>query len=90
MQALNTITVYTSMVAGGRYSIYRLLDLARKDSIKPLIIESLVYDQFLIVLKEDIQFDMAQHTISYHYAKDVRVPIGNEHLWKAVIMDIYI
>ena len=78
------------MVAGGRYSIFRLLDLARKESIKPLTIESLVYDQFLTILKEDIQFDTVQHTISYRYAKDIRVPIGNERSWKAVIMDMHI
>ena len=90
LRALDTITVHTSMMAGGRYSIYRLLDLARKESIKPLTIESLVYDQFLMILKEDIQFDMVQYTISYRYAKDVRVPISNERLWKAAIMDMHI
>jgi hypothetical protein len=90
LRALDTITVHTSMVAGGRYSICRLLDLTRKESIEPLTIESLVYDQFLTILKEDIQFDTVQHTISYHYAKDVRVPIGNERSWKAAIMDMHI
>jgi hypothetical protein len=90
LRALDTITVHTSMVAGGRYSICRLLDLARKESIEPLTIESLVYDQFLTILKEDIQFDTVQHTISYRYAKDVRVPIGNERSWKAAIMDMHI
>jgi len=42
--ALDTITVHTSMVAGRRYSICWLLDLVRKESIKPLTIKSLAYD----------------------------------------------
>ena len=90
LRALDTITVHTSIVAGGRYSICQLLDLARKESIKPLTIENLVYDQFLTILKEDVQFDTVQHIISYRYAKDIRVPIGNERLWKAAIMDMHI
>jgi len=84
------IMVHTSMVAGGRYSIYWLLDLARKESIEPLTIESLAYDQFLTVLREDIQFDTVQHNISHCYAKDAIVPIGNERLWKAAIVDLHI
>ena len=80
LRALDTITVHTSMVAGRRYSICRLLDLARKKLIEPLIIESLAYDQFLMILREDIQFDTVQYTISYCYVKNVRVPIGNECL----------
>jgi hypothetical protein len=78
LRALETITVHTSIVASGRYSICRLLDFARKEPIKLLTIDSLAYDKFLTVLREDIQFDKVQHTISYHYAEDVRVPIGNE------------
>src|SRR6266436_9683048 len=90
LRALDTITVHTSMVAGGRYSICRLLDLARKESMEPLTIESLAYDQFLTVLREDIQFDTVQHTVSYRYAKDIIVPIGNERSWKAAIVDMHI
>lgn len=89
-QALDTITVHTNMVAGGRYSICRLLDLARKDSNEPLTIETLAYDQFITVLREDIQFDRVKHRISYCYAKDTMVPISNERSWKAAIVDMHI
>jgi hypothetical protein len=44
LRALDTITVHTSMMAGGRYSICWLLDLARKKSIKLLTIKNLAYD----------------------------------------------
>ena len=89
-RALDTITVHTSMVAGGRYSICRLLDLARKDSFEPLTIETLAYDQFITVLREDIQFDRVKHGISYCYAKGTMVPIYNERSWKAAIVDMHI
>ena len=78
------------MVAGRRYSICRLLDLARKDSNEPLTIETLAYDQFIMVLREDIEFDRVKHRISYCYTKDTMVPISNERLWKAAIVDMHI
>jgi hypothetical protein len=89
LRSLDTITVHTIMVAGGKYSICRLLDLARKEPIDPLTIESLAYEQFIAVLREDIQFDTVKHTISYRYAKDIVVPISNERSWKAAIVDMH-
>jgi hypothetical protein len=84
------ITVYTIMIDGGKYSICWLLDLVRKESINPLTIESLAYKQFIVVLREDIQFNTVKYTISYYYAKDIIVSISNEQLWKAAIVDMYI
>jgi hypothetical protein len=52
LQSLDTITVYIIMVAGGKYSICRLLDLARKKPIDLLTIESLAYEQFIASRKE--------------------------------------
>lgn len=89
-RSLETITVHTSMVASGRYSICRLLDFASEESIEPLTIDSLAYDKFITVLGEDIQFDTVKHTISYSYAKDIMVPITNERSWKAAIVDMHI
>jgi hypothetical protein len=40
LRSLDTITVHTIMVAGGKYSICRLLDLARKEPIRLATVRS--------------------------------------------------
>ncbi len=55
-----------------------------------ITVEDLAYKQFVTVLHEDIQFDKARHTISYHCSDGITVPIANERSWKATIGEMYI
>ena len=78
------------MVADGRCTICQILDFVRQGSSGSITIESLAFDQFIAVLKEDIQFDTARHSISYSCTKGIMVPIANERSWKAAIGEMHI
>jgi hypothetical protein len=52
-------------------------------------IESLEFDLFTSILKEDIQFDLTKHGIFYYCTNGMAVAITNKRSWKAVIRDIY-
>jgi hypothetical protein len=54
-----------------------------------LTIESLSFDRFVSILKEEIQFDPAEHGIFYSCTRGMTVPIPNERAWKAAIGDMY-
>ena len=52
-------------------------------------IESLAFDWFTSILKEDIQFDSTKHGIFYYCTKGMAVAITNERSWKAAIRVMY-
>ena len=60
-----------------------------QDSNGNVTIESLVFDRFTSILKEDIQFNSAKHSIFYDCTKGMVVAITNERSWKAAIGDMY-
>jgi hypothetical protein len=84
------MTVLISMVAGSQSTICQIRDLVRPGSSGSITIESLAFDQFVTVLREDIQFDIARHSISYHCTKGITVPIANERSWKAAIWEMHV
>ncbi len=43
-----------------------------------ITVEDLTCEQFVMVLHEDIQFDKARYTISYHYSDSITISIANE------------
>ncbi len=55
-----------------------------------ITVEDLTYEQFVTVLHEDVQFDKARYTISYHCSNSITIPIVNKQSWKAIIREIYI
>ncbi len=75
---------------GGPSTICRVRDFIKRGLSDSITVESLAYDQFMIVLWEDIQFDMAKYIISYCCTNGIAIPIANEWSWKAVIGEMYI
>ena len=89
-RTLDTITVLINMGKGGLSTICRIRDFVKEGLSDGITIESLVYDQFMTVLQEDIQFDTAKHSISYCCNNSITIPIANERSWKAAIGEMYI
>jgi hypothetical protein len=81
--------VFITMGTGGRCTVCRMMDFVMQQLSSSLTIESLSFDQFISILKEDIQFDPAKHGIFYSCTRGMTVPIVNERSWKAVIGDMY-
>ena len=77
------------MVTSEKCTICRIVDFVMQDSSGDVTIESLAFDWFTSILKEDIQFDSAQHSIFYRCTKGMVVAIINERSWKAAIGDMY-
>ena len=67
-----------------------MVDFVMQDSSGNVTIESLAFDRFTFILKEDIQFDLAKHSIFYCCTKGMAVAITNERSWKVAIGDMYI
>ncbi len=78
------------MGMGGLSTICQIRDFVKGGLSNSITIEDLIYEQFVIVLHEDIQFDKARHTISYHYSDSITIPIENKWSWKATIREMYI
>jgi hypothetical protein len=55
-----------------------MVDFLMQGSSGNMTIESLVFDQFTSILKEDIQFDWTKHNIFYCCTKGMAVAITNE------------
>ncbi len=62
----------------GLSTICRIRDFVKGGLSDNITVGDFTYEQFMIVLHEDIQFDKARHTISYHYNDGITVPIANE------------
>ena len=77
------------MVACGRRSIFQIPDFAGQGAGGDITIESLVFDQFITVLKEEIQFDTAKQSISYCCSKGITMQITSDRTWKAVIREMH-
>ena len=86
---LDSIIVLITMGTGRRCTVYRMVDFVIQQISSSLIIESLLFDQFVSILKEDIQFDLAKHVIFYSCTREMMVSITNEQSWKAAIGDMY-
>ncbi len=84
------ITVLINMGKRGQSTICRVRDFVKEGLVDGITVESLAYDQFMTVLQEDIQFDMAKHIISYCCTNGITIPIANEWSWKAAIGEMYI
>jgi hypothetical protein len=89
VQTLESIMVFISIVTSERCTICRMVDFVMQGSSGNLTIESLAFDRFTSILKEDIQFDSNEHNIFYCYTKGMAVVITNERSWKAGIRDMY-
>jgi hypothetical protein len=81
--------VFITMVASEKCTICRMVDFVMQGSSGNVTIESLAFDRFTSILKEDIQFDSAKHSIFYRCTKGMAVAITNERSWKAAIGDMY-
>jgi hypothetical protein len=83
------MTVFIRRLEGEQSTICRMRDLIRDIPKGNINIDDLVFDQFITVLKEDINFDPTKDTISYRGADDIMLPIANERSWKAAIGEMY-
>ena len=52
-------------------------------------IDNLSFNQFTIVLQEDIRFNLTKDAISYSCINGITVPIANERSWKAAMEEMY-
>ena len=89
VQTLESIMIFITMVASEKCTICRMVDFVMQDSSGNVTIESLAFNRFISILKEDIQFDLAKHSIFYRCTKGMVVAITNEQSWKAAIRDMY-
>jgi hypothetical protein len=89
VRTLESIIVFITMVARERCTICRMVDFVMQSSSGNVTIESLEFDRFTSILKEDIQFDSTKHSIFYYCTKGMAVAITNERSWKAAIGDMY-
>ena len=89
VRTLESIMVFITMVTSERCTICRMVDFVMQDSSGNVTIESLAFDRFTSILKEDIQFDFTKHNIFYRCTKGMAVAITNERSWKAAIGDMY-
>src|SRR5580692_2558530 len=89
VRTLESIMVFITMVASERCTICRMVDFVMQGSSGNLTIESLEFDRFTSILKEDIQFNSNEHNIFYRCTKGMPVAITNERSWKAAIGDMY-
>ena len=89
IRTLDSIMVFITWGTGGRCTICRMVDFVTQGLSSSLTIESLSFDRFVSILKEEIQFDPAEHKISYACTRGMTVPIANERTWKAAIGDMY-
>ena len=86
---LESIMVFITIVTSEKCTICRMVDFLIQHSSGNVTIESLAFDQFTSILKEDIQFDLTKHNIFYCSTKGMAVAITNERSWKAAIGDMY-
>ena len=84
-----SIMVFITMATSERCTICRMVDFVIQGSSGNLTIESLAFDRFTSILKEDIQFNLGEHNIFYRCTKGMAVAITNERSWKAAIRDMY-
>jgi hypothetical protein len=89
IRTLESIMVFITMATSERCTICRMVDFVMQGSSGNLTIESLAFDRFTSILKEDIQFDSNEHNIFYRCTKGMAVAITNERSWKAAIGDMY-
>jgi hypothetical protein len=78
VRTLESIIVFITMVTSERCTICRMVDFVMQGSSGNLTIESLKFDRFTSILKEDIQFDSNEHNIFYRCTKGMPVAITNE------------
>ena len=78
VRTLESIMVFITMVTNERCTICRMVDFVMQGSSGNVTIESLAFDQFTSILKEDIQFDSTKHNIFYRCTKGMAVAITNE------------
>ena len=89
IRILESIMVFITMVTNEKCTICRMVNFVVQGSSGNVTIESLAFDRFTSILKEDIQFDSAKYSIFYRCTKGMAVAITNERSWKAAIGDIY-
>ena len=89
VRTLESTMVFITMVTSEKCTICRMVDFVVQGSSGNVTIESLAFDRFTSILKEDIQFDSVKHSIFYHCTKGMAVAITNERSWKAAIGDMY-
>jgi hypothetical protein len=89
VRTLESIMVFITMVMSERCTICRMVDFVMQGSSGNVTIESLEFNRFTSILKEDIQFDSAKYGIFYYCTKGMAVAITNERSWKAAIGDMY-
>ncbi len=71
-------------------TICQIRDFVKGGLSNNITVEDLTYEQFVMVLHEDVQFDKARYTIFYHCSDGITVPIANKWSWKAMIGEMYI
>jgi hypothetical protein len=76
---LDFIIVFITMGKGRRYAICQMVDFVIQGSSSSIIIKNLLFNQFISILEEEIQFEPARHQIVYCYTKRITVPITNEY-----------
>ena len=89
VRTLESIMVFITIATSERCTICRMVDFVIQGSSGNLTIESLAFDRFTSILKEDIQFDSNKHNIFYRCIKGMAVAITNERSWKAATGDMY-
>ena len=89
VRTLESTMVFITMVTSEKCTICRMVDFVVQGSSGNVTIESLAFDRFTSILKEDFQFDLVKHSIFYHCTKGMAVAITNERSWKAAIGDMY-
>ena len=89
MRTLDSIMVFITLGTCGRCTICCMVDFVTQGLSSSLTIESLSFNRFVAILKEEIEFDPAEHRIWYTCTRGMMVPIANEQTWKAAIGDMY-
>ena len=89
VRTLESTMVFITMVTSEKCTICRMVDFVVQGSSGNVTIESLAFDRFTSILKEDIQFNSDEHNIFYRFTKGMAVAITNERSWKAAIGDMY-
>ena len=84
-RGLETIIVVIIRAKGGESTICQIRDFIQEGPNDNINIDNLAFDQFIIVLQENIQFDSLKKMVSYHYPSNIIVRIANERSWKIVI-----
>jgi ABC-type proline/glycine betaine transport system ATPase subunit len=78
VQTLESIMVFITTIASEKCTICQMVDFLMQGSSGNVTIESLAFDRFTSILKEDIQFDSTKYNIFYHCTKGMAVAITNE------------